>query len=159
MEVMNMRTLSCSLYLVAALALIACDRTENATTTTQPPDVSAPSNPAAPPAARITGIELGNAISPDGRVASGAAKTTFAPSDTIYVSVLTDQPPAGATLTARWTFDDGQLVSEGRESLTSSSRSATEFHISKPDGWPAGRYKVEIAMNGQPAGTREFEVR
>jgi len=152
-----MRTLSFSLCLVIPLALLSCNRSENATT--QPPAVSAPANPAAPPGARITAVELGNAISPDGRVQAGAEKTIFAPNDTIYVSVLTDQPPAGATISARWTFEDGQLVSEGREQLTSSERNATEFHISKPDGWPSGRYKVAIALNGQPSGQREFEVR
>jgi hypothetical protein len=155
---MNMRTLSLSLCLFVTLAFFACDRGDT-TTTMQPPPVSAPTNPAAPPAAKITAIELGSAISSDNRVESGAAKTTFAPADTIYVSVLTDRPPAGATISARWTFEDGQIVSEGREELTSSDRNATEFHISKPDGWPAGRYKVEIALNGQPAGSREFEVR
>jgi hypothetical protein len=117
--------------------------------------VSAPT----PLLARVTAIELGSAIGTDGRVAAGAGKTTFSPTDTIYVSILTDKPPAGASLSARWTFEDGQVVSEGHESLTSSDRTATEFHIAKPDGWPAGRYRVEIALNGQPAGTRDFEVR
>lgn len=153
-----MRTLPLSLCLASALTLFACQRTEDAVTT-QPPAVSAPSGSVSLPAAKVTTIDLGNAISPDGRVAAGAARTTFAPTDTIYVSVLTDQPPAGAELSARWTFEDGQLVSEGREQLTSSGDNATEFHISKPDGWPTGRYKVEIALNGQPSGQREFEVR
>ncbi|WNL46030.1 hypothetical protein RKE25_21895 [Dyella sp. BiH032] len=31
--------------------------------------------------------------------------------------------------------------------------------ISKPDGWPTGNYKVEITLNGQPAGTKEFSVK
>lgn len=150
-----MRKLEVVLCLAIALGIIACDRPQQSTPTTAPP-VSAPS-PAA--AAKVTEIELGNAITSEGRVASGAAKTTFAPSDTIYASVLTDKPPAGATLSARWTYEDGQIVSEGRESLTSSDRNATEFHISKPDGWPTGRYKVEIALNGALAGSREFEVR
>ena len=153
-----MRTLLLSLCLTVAFGPLACKRTEN-TSTTQPPSVSAPSAPISPPAAKVTAIDLGNAVSADGRVATGAAKTTFAPTDTIYASVLTEKPPAGAELSARWTFEDGQLVSENREQLTSSDRNATEFHIAKPDGWPTGRYKVEIALNGQPAGTREFEVR
>jgi hypothetical protein len=49
-------------------------------------------------------------------------------------------------------------VSEDRETL-GSERAATEFHVAKPDGWPAGRYRVEIALNGEPAGARDFEVR
>ncbi len=34
----------------------------------------------------------------------------------------------------------------------------TEFHISKPDGWPTGKYKLEVFLNGSSAATREFEV-
>jgi hypothetical protein len=148
-----MRAIEVVLCLSIAAGALACDRSQESTT--EPPAVSAPSAPVAQ--AKVTAIELGDRIAPDGRVA--AAKTTFAPTDTIYVSVITDRPPAGATLSARWTYENGQLVSEGRESLTSSDRNATEFHIAKPDGWPAGRYKVAIALNGAPAGAREFEVR
>ena len=153
-----MRMLISLWCLAFAIAPVACKRNEG-TVTTQPPAVSAPGHPVTLPQAKISAIELGNAISSDGRVAAGAAKTTFAPSDTIYVSVQTAEPPAGAELSARWTYQDGQLVSESREQLTSSGNTATEFHIAKPDGWPTGRYQVEIAMNGQPAGKREFEVR
>jgi len=35
----------------------------------------------------------------------------------------------------------------------------TEFHISKPDGWPAGKYKVEVCLDNQTAGTKDFSVR
>jgi hypothetical protein len=142
------------LCLAIALGAVACDRSEKSTRT-DTPAVSAPT-PSAP--AKVTEIALGNALGDDGRISDDAQKTMFQPTDTIYVSVVTDKPPAGATLAARWTYEDGQVVSEGRESLTSSDRNATEFHIAKPDGWPAGRYKVEIALNGEPAGSREFVV-
>src|SRR5678809_1164156 len=35
----------------------------------------------------------------------------------------------------------------------------SEFHISKPDGLPVGKYKVEISVDGAAAASREFEVR
>jgi hypothetical protein len=142
--------------LLFAFALLACGRSDTpapAPPTATPP-VSAPA-PAAP-AARVGAIELGSALGADGRVA--AAAQVFAPADTIYVSVLTEGTAPGAELSARWTYEDGQLVSEGRETLAS-SRSTTQFHIAKPDGWPVGRYRVAIALDGQPAGTRDFEVR
>ena len=143
---------------LALLAGLACGRSENSQTSqrpSSPPPVAAAPAPTALPA-RIGAIDLGRAIGPDGRVT--APGSTFAPSETIYVSVLTEGQPSGATLSARWTYEDGQLVSEGREILAD-GKTATEFHISKPDGWPAGRYRVDIALNGQPAGAREFEVR
>ncbi len=151
-----MRTLEAVLCISIAVLASACERSQ--APIAQPPAVSAPSAPAALPA-RVTAIELGTAIGSDGRVAAGAGRTTFSPSDTIYVSIQTERSAPGATLSARWTFEDGQLVSEGRETVASSDRAATEFHIAKPDGWPAGRYRVEVALNDQPAGAREFEVR
>jgi hypothetical protein len=146
--------IAASVFVVASLA---CGRSETSAPAPQapPPQVSAPA-PAAQPGGVGT-IELGTAVGADGRVTAPAA--IFAPSDTIYVSVLTRGQAPGATLSARWTYEDGQLVSEGRETLGASGGTATEFHIAKPDGWPAGRYRVEIALNGRPAGAREFEVR
>ncbi len=152
-----MRKLNLVVLLLISFSTAACDRTGSSTTPAQPPAVSAPSAPAA--AARVTGIELGSALTDDGRVAPGAEKTTFSPSDTIYATVVTDNAPA-AKLSARWTFEDGQLVNENSQTVAASDRAAaTEFHIAKADGWPAGRYRVEIALDGKPAGTREFEVR
>ena len=155
-----MRTFEALLCIAIATTTLACERRSEIPKPApgaQPPAVSAPSAPAA--VARVTDIALGSALDAQGRVAPDAAKTSFAPSDTIYVSVLTDKPPAGTSLSARWTYEDGQVVNEEHESLTSSDRTATEFHISKPDGWPTGRYRVEIALNGRPAGARDFEVR
>ena len=63
------------------------------------------------------------------------------------------------TLTARWTYGDGQVVNESSRAIAPKGPTVTAFHISKPDGWPAGRYKVEITANGAPAGSRDFEVK
>ncbi len=38
------------------------------------------------------------------------------------------------------------------------SSSHTEFHISKPSGWPVGKYKVTLSLGGAPAGAQDFEV-
>ena len=34
-----------------------------------------------------------------------------------------------------------------------------ELHISKPDGWPAGDYQVEVFLNGASAGVQKFAVK
>ena len=128
------------------------------TQTTLPGVQSAPPpGPSAAAAAkRVATVALGSALDPSKRVV--APKSSFAPTDTIYASVATEGWTAPVTLTARWTFEDGQVVNES--SQTAEPRpSTTEFHIAKPGGWPAGSYQVEILADGASAGVQRFEVR
>jgi len=104
-------------------------------------------------------VELGNAITPEKRIAEGGAKEEFAPMETIYASVATDGSASSATLTARWTYQDGQVVDETTQTIAAAGPAVTEFHIAKPDGFPAGQYKVEIMGGGASVLTRNFTVR
>jgi len=105
---------------------------------------------------KVTDVTLGRAIGGDKAISDSTDK--FHPNDTIYASVTTDGSASSATLRARWTFEDGQTVDETTRTIAPSNRERTEFHISKPNGWPAGKYKVEVFLNDQSAGTKNFEV-
>ncbi|HEV7731598.1 MAG TPA: hypothetical protein VGR62_05515 [Candidatus Binatia bacterium] len=139
------------------LATIACSKPEEPTRTSAPtpPPAAAPAPPAPAPF-RIVGINLGTAITADKKVAAPAA--AFAPADTIYASVTTDGAAASVPLKARWTYEGDQLVNETSQSIAPTGPAAFEFHIAKPDGWPVGKYKVEISANGTVAATKEFVV-
>ena len=115
------------------------------------------SKPAVQTGVKVTQIDVGRSVTADKTIAE---KTdSFRPADTFYVSVKTDGSGPSATLTARWTYQDGQVVDESRQNITpTGGATATEFHLAKPDGWPAGGYKVEVLLNGASAGTREFKV-
>lgn len=154
--------------LAATLALSACKKPEEpvappapapASTTPEP----APMTPAAPvaPTAAVTAVDLGNSVGTDNRVAAPAS--TFAPKDTIYASVSTRTSDAAATvpgkLGAKWTFQDGQTVHEESRDANLTGDGTTAFQISKPDGFPAGRYKVEISLDGAVVQSKEFEVK
>jgi uncharacterized protein YfaS (alpha-2-macroglobulin family) len=102
-------------------------------------------------------IELGSQIGEDDRVL--APSQVFAPGDTIHASIETEGEAQNVLIAARWSYEDGQTVAESSETISTASPSVVEFHIAKPDGWPTGRYRVDITANGQPAGNREFEVR
>jgi len=121
-----------------------------------------PAPPPAPPASpaattpSVTSVQVGKSIGADKRVTSMG--TTFAVRDTIYASVAT-AGSGTATLVARWTTEDGTEVRTDSQTVTLSGPTVTEFHISRPRAWPAGRYRVEITLNGQPAGRSEFEIR
>ena len=115
------------------------------------------SKPAVQTGVKVTDIDVGRSLAADKTIAEKA--DTFRPADTFYLSVKTDGSGPSATLTARWTYEDGQVVDESTQSIApTGGASATEFHLAKPDGWPAGEYRVEVLLNGASAGTREFKV-
>lgn len=107
-------------------------------------------------AVHVTGVQLGRSIGPDGRIAD--ATDEFKPNDTIYASVATDGVAQSATLSARWTYQDGQVVDTTSRAIAPTGAAATEFHISKPSGFPKGNYKVEIMLDGAATQTKDFKV-
>ena len=142
-----------ALMLCCAVSLLfACKKSEEAKPAVP---AAAPAQQAAAPF-QVIRIDLGTAVGADKKV--GAPTTTFKPADTIYASILSEGAAPSVTLTARWTYGEGQLVNESSQTIVPSGPAATEFHIAKPDGWPAGTYKIEVAANGKSAGTREFTV-
>jgi hypothetical protein len=106
---------------------------------------------------RVTDVTLGRSVGGDKAITDRT--DTFKPNDTIYASVATDGAAPSAILRAKWSFEDGQLVNESTRTIAPVNKERTEFHIAKPDGWPAGKYKLEVFLNGQSAETKSFDVR
>jgi hypothetical protein len=105
----------------------------------------------------VTEIQLGKAIDESKRISQPAQE--FAPADIIYVAVTTDGRSPAATLVARWTYEGTTPVDETSQTIAVDGPATTEFHVAKPDGWPAGAYAVEILLDGVSTGTRSFSVR
>jgi hypothetical protein len=148
--------------LIGTLALVGCKKKDE--TAALPPPAAEPApapapmptEPAPAPAPTTTNdtmVDLGNAIGADNRVT--APSTTFAKGDTIHASVATDG--AAGNLTAKWTF--GDQVVDTQDKAVAAGPQVTEFSVSKPDGWPLGKYKLEVSTNGAVVQTREFEVK
>ena len=151
--------------LLGSVALVGCKKKEEPA---PPPVASEPAPMAEPPApmpatASVTSVDLGNAVGADMRVT--APMTSFSPKDTIYaaVSTATSDPAASVPgkLGAKWTHvDSNQVVKEEpAKDMTFTGAGVTDFQISKPDGWPTGKYKVEITLDGNVVQTRDFEVK
>ena len=148
--------------LVAApLALGACKQSETeAPAPTPPPAAPAATAPAEAPAAepfRVSGLEVGTALGADKRVINPSA-TVSASEPTIYASVATDGATERVTLTARWTYEDGQVVAETNQEIAPDGAAVSEFHIEQAEPWPTGQYQVEILADGRSLGTSKFEV-
>jgi hypothetical protein len=104
---------------------------------------------------RVSLIDMGRSLNADKTVHDTDA---FTPRDTIYASIATEGAAAAAALKARWTYQGGQLVNESTQTIAPTGDARTEFHISKPSGWPTGKYTLEVFLNGASAATRDFEV-
>lgn len=144
------------------LALTACGKKEDAPKPQSvPAPTSAPSSVPSPATAGVTvvTITLGNAIGAGKKVTQ--ATDSFGKSDTIYASV--DTTGAGtATLKAKWTYrKNGQevVVKEDTQTIAPTGPASSEFHVSKPDGWPAGDYQVEIFVDDKSARSKTFTVK
>ena len=155
--------------MAGALALAACGNQAPPPPPPKPaPTAPAPAPtppPAAAPAPATAGatfvsVDLGNGVNASGNALSGAPSTTFAPKDTIYALVKTSSGSANpSTISAKWTFGGATLINENSRQVAAAGDSVTEFHIAKPDGWPAGKYSVAISVDGKQVGSKDFEVK
>jgi hypothetical protein len=106
---------------------------------------------------QVADVTLGRGIGGDKRVTNQT--DTFGARDTIYASVRTTGTGSGTQLTTRWTYQDGQVVDERSETISPTGEAYTEFHISKPSGWPTGKYTLRVLLNGSEVQTKDFTVR
>lgn len=103
---------------------------------------------------RVSSIQLGRSVNADRTVAGHT--TRFAPGDTVYVSVLTMGAGSG-TLSVRWVYA-GRVVGEPTKQVSYRDFAATDFELQSAGDFPVGDYSVEVFLDGQSAGTREFRV-
>ena len=137
------------------LALGACGKKEEA----PKPQPQAQVPPPATAGVTVAAVNLGNAIGANKKVTQAA--DSFGKKDTIYASVDT-AGTGNATLKAKWTYRKGgqeSVVKEDTQTIVATGPATSEFHVSKPDGWPQGDYQVEISVDGKPAGTKSFSVK
>jgi hypothetical protein len=139
-----------------AVATAACKKTE---TVAYPPSGSEP--PAAmatpvPAGARIERITVVKAVNSDD--SPGEATTTFGASDTVYISMWTAATPVGTEIAARWFGPNGQQLTEDKIVTDKAGDGYTSFHAANVKGWAPGTYRVDILLNGAPAGSTTFTI-
>lgn len=103
-------------------------------------------------------------------------KTAFTPDTQALLAVgrFPTVPKSGSKITTKWiAVDVGQAappntlidqsvveVAAQNEPLPDNSYYTVRGTLSRPNkGWPPGSYKAEWAIDGQPLGTTEFQIR
>jgi hypothetical protein len=103
---------------------------------------------------QVTTIQLGRSVNTD-RTVSGFT-STFAPDDSVYLSVLTGNA-GSATIRVVWKYG-AHVIDEPRKQVSYNQASATDFRLQSPGGFPRGEYTAEVFVDDQLVGTRTFHV-
>src|SRR5215218_5645206 len=64
---------------------------------------------------RVSQIDLGRSLNADKTINDNT--NSFKPNDAIYASIATEGSAATASLKARWTYQDGQVVNETTQTI------------------------------------------
>jgi hypothetical protein len=152
---MMRRTLTQTWLAMAVLALVGCSQSETRTDTRAAETANPPSTTTASDV-RVVSMDFGTEIGADKRVTNPSS--TFRPNDTVYFVVATEGDAPGASITARWLDPNGAVVDERTEVLQAAGPVVTEFHVARPSGLPAGKYTVEVMVNGEVKERKDFTI-
>ncbi len=87
----------------------------------------------------------------------------FKPTDSvIHLVVTTAYVPSGTKVGAEWWAVEAAGVKDHKidaAELSMESTGVVHFTLSRPEGWPPGKYKVILSLDGKANRTLEFEVR
>lgn len=139
----------------AGTAASASAAPASASTATQ-----APATPAANNGFQVSSVTLGDSVNNEHKVRKDM--TSFTPNQkTLYVSVDTTGSTQGATLNAKWSYleGNGEEVMSTSQSVITDGPATTTFRVQNPDLWPAGKYKVDISVDGKQVASKAFEIK
>lgn len=147
------RALSIALALAALGSVAGCTRQQRTTVDTAAGTVE--SNVRA--ALSVIDIDIGRRIGSDSTVSDKTSD--FAPTDTVYASVHTSGTAQNGAVVARWALEDGSVVDETTNRVTTSGDARTVFRLSKPGGLSNGKYTLRILIDGKEVRSKDFMVK
>ena len=79
--------------------------------------------------------------------------------NTIYASVHTSGTATNGAVVGRWTFQDGTVVDEKTDTVTTNGDAHTAFFIVKPGGLSRGKYTLHLLIDGKEVRTKDVTVK
>lgn len=105
----------------------------------------------------VLDIDMGRHVGADQKISD---KTDdFAPTDTIYASVHTSGTAKNGAVVGRWTFQDGAVVDEKTDTVTTNGDARTVFYIMRPAGFTKGKYTLHVLIDGKEVRTKDVTVK
>ena len=138
---------------VLILAAAACTKSQRATADSA---AGAVANTVGT-ALSVIDVDMGRHIDADRKISD---KTDdFVPTDTIYASVHTSGTATNGAVVGRWTFQDGTVVDEKTDTVTTNGDARTAFFIVKPGGLSRGKYTLHLLIDGKEVRTKDVTVK
>lgn len=88
----------------------------------------------------------------------GVPTSTFDPKDSVYAEVTSNGTANAYTIYAKWIGADGTTLADYGIRVNEAGPKRTVISLSKPDGWPRGENRIELAVNGRVLRTVSFRV-
>ena len=105
----------------------------------------------------LVDVETGRHVDANRKIAD--ATDDFAPTDTVYASVHTSGKATAAPVMGRWTFEDGTVIDEKTDTVTTDADAYSAFFIVKPTGLPSGKYTIHVLVNGAEVQSKDVTVK
>jgi hypothetical protein len=105
----------------------------------------------------VIDIDMGRRLGTDNKVTEKTDE--FAARDTIYASVHTSGTATSGAVVGRWTFQDGALVEEQTQNVSTSGDAYTSFRMAKAGGLAPGKYTLHVLIDGREVRTKDVTVR
>jgi len=114
--------------------------------------------PPPPPPVAVQDVLVGRAVTPDNKLDPNAGPITS--KDTLHASVETQGAGRVALRAVVKHLGEGKgaVVYDQTQTVVTSGPATHVFKASKPEGWTAGTYQVEILVEERPAATRRFGI-
>jgi len=147
------RALSIALSLAALGGAAGCNREQRADVDTAAGTVEATTRAAL----SVVNVDMGRRIGADSTIADET--TDFTSTDTVYASVHTSGTAQNSAVVARWTAEDGSVVDEKTNTVTTSGDARTVFRLSKQGGLSRGKYTLRVLVDGKEVRSKDFAVK
>lgn len=146
-----------------ALFTIACGKDETAeppaaTTTTEQPGMTSPTD-VAPPTAQswIDDVTIGSELGPDGSMVAGKTGDDFAPGQPINLSMEVGDAPANSQVKIVWYGPNETKVGEETKAVTAGQKYLS-FTAADTASWAKGDYRAEIWIGDEKVNQQQFQI-
>lgn len=153
-----------AVLVIAGMGLGACGGSSGSPTPAAPPaTATSPAVPPTPaPSPSLGDVVWASAIDPETREPVTPVDRFAADAPAIYAVVRVRNVPAGATLSADWSYNDNRLGVAAAPVVVGSAVASgyVEFHLTRDEDqpWPDGTYGIAISLDGQVAATSTVDV-